>query len=252
MKKLIAFDLDGTLAESKSHISDEMADLLVRLLANYQICIISGCKFEQFEKQVLNKLKCNSSYLYNLHLMPTCGAAYYTFHYKWNKIYSEEFSLTEKKKIISVLNQSFFDLQYVEDMVYGDTIDDRGCQITYSALGQDVVTELGELGLKLKSEWDPSNQKKLKLRNYISELLPEFEVKMGGSTSIDVTKKGIDKAYGMLKLINILELATNDVLFIGDRLQPGGNDYPVKELGIDCLEVKSVYETANLIRLLLF
>ena len=85
----------------------------------------------------------------------------------------------------------------------------------------------------------------------MSSLIPEFEVRSGGLTSVDVTKPGIDKAYGMKKLMNILNLKTEEILFIGDRLKEGGNDYPVKAFGIDCLEISHWQETAVAIEAIL-
>ncbi len=78
----------------------------------------------------------------------------------------------------------------------------------------------------------------------VAPLLPDFEVRAGGTTTIDITKKGIDKAYGMQKLIEQLGLSKEDVLFFGDKLQEGGNDYPVKAMGIDSLEVSDWQDTA--------
>lgn len=250
MKKLIAFDLDGTLAPSKSPAPDRMAAAFPKLLDNFQVCVISGGKFEQFEKQILGNLKATPSQLERLHIMPTCGTRYYSYDIskdKWRLVYAEDFNEAEKKKIIDALNKGFDDLGYREKKTYGETIEDRGSQVTFSVLGQDIVDELGMEGVKIKEEWDPGNKKKGELRDYIQPLIPEFEVRVGGVTSIDVTKKGIDKAYGMQKLIEMLDISKDDILFIGDRLQEGGNDYPVKAMGIDTLSVEKWEETALVI-----
>ncbi len=113
-----------------------------------------------------------------------------------------------------------------------------------STLGQNIVDELGEKGVKLKEEWDADNKKKNKIRDYVADLITDYEVKVGGLTSIDVTKPGIDKAYGMKKLMEHLELEKKDILFIGDRLMEGGNDYPVKAMGIDSIEISDWHQTA--------
>jgi phosphomannomutase len=247
MKKLIAFDLDGTLAESKSTADDRMLELFKQLLDKFQVCVISGGKFQQFEKQLLNNLKAEPQQLEQLHLMPTCGTRYYRYSAAdkaWNQVYAEDFTQPQKEKIIAALNKGFDDLGYREEKVYGECIEDRGSQVTFSVLGQDIVDVLGKEGLKLKHDWDPDNSKKNKLRDYIAPLIPEFEVRVGGVTSIDVTKQGIDKAYGMKKLTEILGIKKEDILFIGDRLQEGGNDYPVKAAGVDSLEISSWQGTA--------
>ena len=251
MKKLIAFDLDGTLADSKSPAEDRMTELLARLLDRFEVCVISGGKFEQFKKQLLGNMEATPAQLEHLHIMPTCGTQYYQYDMGgtakndgWYQVYAENFTGAEKKKIVAALNKGFDDLDMRAQKIYGETIEDRGSQVTFSVLGQDIVDVLGKEGVRQKEAWDPDNSKKNKLRDYIQPLIPEFEVRVGGVTSIDVTKKGIDKAYGMKKLMEMLEIGKGDILFIGDRLQEGGNDYPVKAFGIDSIEISHWRETA--------
>lgn len=254
-RKVIAFDLDGTLAPSKSPLPDRMSPLISQLLEKYQVCVISGGKFEQFEKQLLSGLKTEISLLKKLHIMPTCGTRYLSFNEntgKWKEVYAENFTETEKNKIISVLDKVIDDLGYREEKVYGNIIEDRGSQITFSALGQDIVDVLGLEGVELKEKWDKDHKKKQAIRDQAAELLPEFEVRVGGSTSVDITKPGIDKAYGMKKIINMLSINKEEILFIGDRLSEGGNDYPVKAMGIDCMEISDWQETALAIAAILY
>lgn len=240
MKKLIAFDLDGTLAESKSALPDRMSELLNELLDNFQVCVISGGKFGQFEKQLLGNLKTSPANLEKLHLMPTCGTRYFTYDInatKWHQIYAEDFTETDKKKIVEALREGVKECGFDKDKTWGEQIEDRGSQITFSALGQEAP-------VKEKEEWDPDNAKKAKIRDIVAHKIPEFEVRSGGSTSVDITKLGIDKAYGMEKLMQILEISKEDILFFGDRLTEGGNDYPVKAMGIDTIEVSNWKDTA--------
>lgn len=247
MKQIIAFDLDGTLAPSKSALPDRMGLALERLLDHFQVCVISGGKFGQFETQLLSGLEAEPAKLERLHLMPTCGTQYY--HYdvakqKWERVYAELIPEADKRKIIAALEKGFKDLGYEAEKTYGPAAEDRESQITYSVLGQDIVDVLGEEGVKLKYDWDPDNVKKQAVRDYVAPLIPDYEVRVGGVTSIDVTRPGIDKAYGMRKLMELLEIGKEDILFLGDRLQEGGNDYPVKEMGIDSLEVSRWEDTA--------
>jgi phosphomannomutase len=247
VRKVIAFDLDGTLAPSKSPLPDRMGEALNNLLENYQVCVISGGKFGQFEKQLLGGLRAEPAKLEKLHLMPTCGTRYYHYNLPketWDLVYAEDLSDNDKKRIVSALKSAMDELGYWEEKVYGETIEDRGSQITLSTLGQDIVDALGEKGVELKEAWDPDNKKKQKIRDLAAGMIPEFEVRVGGLTSIDVTKPGIDKAYGMNKLVELLHVSQEEILFIGDRLMEGGNDYPVKAMGIDCMEISSWEETA--------
>ena len=239
IKKVIAFDLDATLSVTKSPISDRMAELLDNLLKKYDVCVISGGKFEQFKLQVVDRLNASPAELVRLHLMPTCGTRYYRYDESssdWKIQYSQDLTSEQKQRVISALEDGAKKLDLWEEKPYGDIIEDRGSQITFSALGQKAPAEL-------KYDWDPTGEKKHKLRDYVAPLVEDLEVRVGGTTSVDVTLIGIDKAYGIKKLINIIQIGNDDVLFIGDRLEQGGNDYPVKAMGVDTIAVKSSEDT---------
>lgn len=251
VRKVIAFDLDGTLAPSKSPLPDRMAKVLNELLDKYQVCVISGGKFEQFEKQLLGGLHADDKKLEKLHLMPTCGTRYYRHHSEtadWVLVYAEDFNEQQKKKIFSALEAADDHFDYRAKKTYGEIIEDRGSQISWSAYGQDIVDVLGEEGVELKENWDSDNKKKLEMVEFLEPLLPEFEVRAGGTTTIDITQKGIDKAYGMQKLMEVLKISKEDIFFMGDKIFEGGNDYPVKVMGIDTLQVASWEETAIAIK----
>lgn len=241
MKKVIAFDLDDTLAVSKSAITDRIGHLLVRLLEKYEVCIISGGKFGQFEKQVVDRLEAPGQLLSRLHLMPTCGTRYYRYdeiEEKWVMQYAEDLTKEQKERIIGTLEKVAKEVGIWEEKTYGDIIEDRGSQVTYSALGQLAPPEE-------KYRWSEKNEKiKPIFRDKVAELLPDLEVRLGGTTSVDITRVGIDKAYGMQKLIDALDISKDEILFIGDKLQEGGNDYPVRAAGIDTIEVAGWETTA--------
>ncbi|MGD0714787.1 MAG: HAD-IIB family hydrolase [Gaiellaceae bacterium] len=246
-RRVIAFDLDNTLADSKSPITGQMADLLDRLLRRFQVCVISGGKFEQFEKQLLHGLKTAPGGLQALHVMPTCGTRYYRFdtaRRAWQQVYAEDLTADEKARVVAALNKGADALGYREPRLWGAQIEDRGSQITFSGLGQDAP-------IANKEAWDPDGEKKRKLRDYVAKLVPDLGVRVGGSTSIDVTKHGIDKAYGITKLIALLGATKKDILFVGDMLSEGGNDHPVKALGVDCLAVSRWQDTALVIQTIL-
>ena len=232
-RKLIAFDLDNTLAESKSPLTDMMSEQLGNLLEEYEVCVISGGKFEQFKNQMIDRLEVDPKLLDRMHLMPTCGTRYYRYDQTkgdWIIQYAEDLAAEDKKRIIAVLEEAAKALGYWEENPAGAIIEDRESQITYSALGQQALPEA-------KYAWDPTDEKKRAIRDYAAERLQDLEVRVGGTTSIDVTRIGIDKAYGMRKLMKELSICEAEILFIGDRLEEGGNDYPVKAMGIDCVQV---------------
>ena len=199
MKKLVVFDLDGTLAPSKSSLDAEMAALFNKLLGTIKVAVISGGNWPQFQKQVLSHLG-DDDQMRNLSLLPTCGTQFYKYEGGWEKLYSEDFSGEQKEKIISSLKKAIEQSGLKADKVWGEVIEDRGSQITFSALGQEAP-------LEEKVKWDPDFTKRKKMKAVLDPLIPGFSVRLGGATSIDVTKPGIDKAYGIRKLRDILGIA---------------------------------------------
>lgn len=243
-KKVLAFDLDGTLAKSKQRITDEMAETLARLSENYIIVIITGGKLEQINTQVMNPIGFPSPIMHNFYLLPACGSQGYGYkNYTWCEIWNYALFLREKVEIYTQWEQSTLGLKmHVFPTRWGEIAEDRGSQITFSMLGQNAP-------LEEKAKWDPDRDKRKRIIAQMN--LPDFDIKIGGTTSIDVTRKGLDKAFGLSQLLKTLKLDKEDVLFYGDALQPGGNDYAVKMMGIDCIEVENPDHTFKLLQLLI-
>lgn len=234
-KKVIAFDLDDTLAVTKSPISDEMSATLGRILDHYDVCVISGGNFDQFKIQVVDRLEVPAHKLNRLHLMPTCGTRYYRYdelNAAWKLQYAEDLTDAQKKDIVDALEKVSKELGLWVENPAGEIIEDRGSQVTMSALGQQATPEDKYAWAEKYKDVRPV------LRDKVAALLPDLEVRIGGTTSTDVTMIGIDKAYGMRKLCEAIDISKDEILFVGDKLQEGGNDYPVKAIGIDSIEVR--------------
>lgn len=241
MKKLVVFDLDGTLAESKAAIDKEMAALFCSLLDVARVAIISGGAWPQFEKQVIGHLPADAD-LSKLSILPTCGTQFYRYdNTEWKQLYAENFTDEQKKKITSSLEKAVEQSGFKAEQTWGEQIEDRESQITFSALGQKAP-------LDPKKAWDPDFKKRQKIKVLLEKLIPEFAINLGGATSIDITKPGIDKAYGMHKLAEVLKMEIADMLFIGDALFEGGNDHPARTTGADCIQVRDPEDTKLIIQ----
>ena len=239
--KLVAFDLDDTLAPSKSPLPDQMARALRDLLDVCEVAVISGGAFPQFELQLLGNLHASPAQLANLHLLPTCGTRYANFHEgALVDVYDHQLTEDEAQNAMSALETTARKLGLWCEDPWGEIIENRNSQITFSALGQNAP-------LDAKRAWDPTGQKRASLAKEVGALLPTLEVRSGGSTSVDITARGIDKAYGMRALVEQTGIAKEDMLFIGDRLDEGGNDYPVKAAGWATLAVEGWEETAEVV-----
>lgn len=246
--KLIVFDLDGTLTESKSELTERMAQLFSLLLKKYEVAVISGCAIEQFENQFILPLVSYSDpfpRLSSLFLLPTCGSQLYEHAGReagFTRMYHNDLILREKVEIYNAWLTVIKECDFGCGPKYGEVAEDRGSQITFSMCGQEAP-------LSVKKKFDPSGTKRLKIIEKMKkELYGKYEVSMGGTTSIDVTRAGIDKAYGIKKLLEWEGNYTEkDIIFIGDALHPGGNDSAVKKLDIVCVPTTGPDETAKII-----
>lgn len=231
------FDLDGTLAPSKSALEPAMAEALVKLLARKKVAVISGGNYAQFEKQFISKLPMTANNFSNLYVMPVSGSCLYIWNGDWELQYAENLSPGEKVMIRQTLGDALKEAGFVaEENKYGDLIEDRGSQITFSALGQQAPIEA-------KKGWDLDRVKRQAIAKILAPKVPQFDVVIGGMTSIDITRKGVNKAYGIRKIEGYLKLSPEKILFVGDALFEGGNDFPAKSAGVDCKQVSGPEET---------
>ena len=240
MKELVAFDLDGTLAESKQAMSDAMAEAIADLLTVAHVAVISGGDWPQFDKQVASRLPERAD-RQKLWLMPTTGTKLFTYREGgWKPVYAELFTDDEKSRIIAAFDESLTATGFQPEQSWGERIEDRGSQITFSALGQQAPIEA-------KEKWDPDFAKRKVIQGDLRQRLPGLAINMGGATSIDITREGVDKAYGLKRLRDESGIALDSMMFIGDAIFPGGNDYPAKELGLDTVRVRDPLDTLNVI-----
>ena len=240
MKELVAFDLDGTLAESKQALKEPMGEALADLLAVANVAVISGGDWPQFDKQVASRLpeRADRSKLW---LMPTTGTKLFRYQDgKWATVYAELFDDALKAKILAAFDEALAATGFTPEQTWGERIEDRGSQITFSALGQQAP-------LDAKEHWDPDFAKRKVIQADLQKRLPGLSINMGGATSIDITREGVDKAYGLKKLRDESGIALDAMMFIGDAIFPGGNDYPAKQLGLDTVRVRDPEETLSVI-----
>ncbi|HLP86560.1 MAG TPA: HAD-IIB family hydrolase [Candidatus Paceibacterota bacterium] len=249
-KKIASFDLDGTLAESKQHLEKDMSEMLCSLLKEKMVAVISGGSYNQFTKQFLPFLtpsKEDEDIIYkNLILLPTSGSRRYQYDsLKKEWVITDEEAMDEevREKVKKVLGEIISSGKYgLVPVVEGDEIvEDRVTQITMSALGQHAP-------LDLKKAWDPDQVKRQQIKKELEPLLPEVSITIGGATSIDILPKGFNKASGLLRLLNKLGMTIQDMVFVGDAIFPGGNDYSAYEAGIESIKVSGPTEVKELIK----
>ena len=237
MKKLFIFDLDNTLTESRTRIDEEMALAFCNLLSLGEVAAISGATFAQFDTQLIRGLFCSEKFS-RLSILPTSGAEFWTYEKgEWRRAYQLLMPEDIRKKIIATIAAQ----AGVAKSDVADFIDDRGTQVTYSALGIDCA-DMGK-----KKAYDPLEKKRRDFVRKIAPDFPELSFRIGGTTSIDVTMRGVDKAFGIKKLLEYKKVAAADAVFVGDALFEGGNDEAAKASGVAVIETSGPQETKKII-----
>lgn len=239
------FDLDDTLAESFHAPSPETLAGLSRLLENMPVSIITGATFQRMESQFLSQLETHPN-VDRLYIFPTSSAQGYSYiQGKWQPLYDLALTEEERLRIKKTILETVDGIQELKDIThYGEQMVDKGSQIAYTPVGVEASKDA-------KDSWDIDGSKRQLLWKALKQLLPEFEVLMGGVTTIDITRKEVNKSYGVLWLSKELGIPPSEMLYVGDALYPGGNDAVVIPTGIQVLSVAGPAETQKIIEDLL-
>jgi len=244
MKKILSFDIDNTLNEPKMPIFPEMAELLAELSQKYIIAPISGQKYDQFLIQIINNLPEHAK-LENFHLFVAQGTQYYAYKDgEWKQVLNYARPDEQANAIMGVLEKAARELGYWDESVLapGDEINEnRESMIAYSAIGQKA-------GVEAKQAWDPDMTKRNAIAELASQYAPEFEFEVAGTTTINGFVPGQNKEFGMNHLMEELNVTKDEILYFGDMTQPGGNDYPVVQMGIETITVRDWKETAAILK----
>lgn len=234
------FDMDGTLTPTKSVMTEEVAIFIRQLLASGKtVSVISGSRYSVVKDHFLNAMSITEAEAELVYLLPTSGAQMFVYKDgEWSCVHDKSFTKQEKQKIIKafdILLEKYASI--MPEVVYGERVEDRESQITMSALGNSTDAPRDE-----KEAWDPDHVKRQILSAGLNELIPEFKIQIGGSTSLDVTKPGIDKEYGINELISFTQFDKTRTLFVGDAIFEGGTDYPATRTGVHILPVKDHHD----------
>lgn len=242
--KMLAFDLDGTLACSKMPMHIDIAGLLAKALQSYPLAIVTGGSFALVKHQIIDpiaKVEVKDTNLEWMTLVTGSGAQFwYYINSLWQPGIQRQLSINDKHSASYWLEKEARKLGFWYEQVYGPVLEDRGGQITFSALGQQAP-------IKEKQQWDPTGQKRQALRDAVALHLPNLQVVVGGLTSVDVFAPDLNKGSAIKTLAKQYCVKVEEILYFGDRLQPGGNDYPVIITGAQICAVNSWEDTYKIL-----
>jgi phosphomannomutase len=243
--RLVIFDLDDTLAVSKSPLAPEMAQALHDLLETRHVAVISGTKWELFRDLFVANIA--PQYHSRLLIAPVSGAQIYRYRSAEWQLVNQSFLGVSFEAIVDAFTRAFAASGFVSPTeTWGPQFEDRIAQVTYSALGQRAPADA-------KRAWDPDLAKRLPVIEQLRQLLPSYlSIRAGGGSSIDVS--GFEKDYGIRQvLLQFIgdRIEESDALFIGDAIHPGGNDYAVTRTQVHYRSTRGLAHTRALIRRIL-
>jgi HAD superfamily hydrolase (TIGR01484 family) len=235
------FDLDDTLALNWESPTPEMTNRLLRVLSIMPVAIVTGRDFPWMNREFLPALALSAP-ANRLYVLPEGAAQSMVWNGSaWDELYGQTLEDDDRKKIRAAILAAVEESGALEGLpLFGDRFVERKAAIAFSALGWEAPREW-------RTTWDPDNKRRKLLQDCLAPKLPEFDVLMGGATTIDVTKKGVNKSFGVRWLSQHLGIAPKDMLYVGDALYPGGNDYVVIETGIKTRSTSGPQETAGII-----
>ena len=245
LKTLFLFDVDGTLTESKAAMTESMAEVLRKLLGVCGVAILSAAGHDQLRKQCADHITENDTRRFGhpFVLAPTSGNDIhgYTEGCAWESLYDgPAFGDADVAHIEEAIRKATEEIGYAHpEKTYGEVVENRGKQITFSALGQEAP-------LEEKIAWNGRNDAvRAELREVLQRMLPEYIVRVGGTTSIDISRG--DKGDGVERISRVLDTPVESMLFFGDQLHENGNDHAVFRTGIDAVEVMNHTETERIL-----
>ncbi len=116
--------------------------------------------------------------------------------------------------------------------------------ITFGLLGTKAPSEL-------KLAFDPDKAKRRAMYAEVCEVFSDFSVFIGGSTSFDFTAKQYNKYDAIMRYAEENGYAKDEIIFIGDDLDDGGNDSHVRIGGIDYIRIYDYRDFPKMIEPLL-
>ncbi|MDO8510799.1 MAG: HAD-IIB family hydrolase [Nanoarchaeota archaeon] len=237
-KKVIIADVDDTICDSCQTISPEMAEQIAKMIkSGYEFAFISGTKSEDLQKMISSRLKEKH------HLLATTGTNYTIVKGdNLSAVYNHSFQPEEKEEIVAAFKRLISHHSIKSLTTEEDQLQDRESQITLSAIGRHAPSEL-------KAAYDPDGMKRKEWVTFLKKDLDEnkYDIWIGGTTSIDITRKGLDKEWGIRAFAQHHRIPLQTILFFGDKIHPEGNDFPATRI-VDCINVKSPKETLQHLR----
>lgn len=210
--KLIAFDLDGTLTQHKTPLSDEHRAILTELSKRYKL-LMAGAGMCQ---RIFNQMG-----KFPIDILGNYGLQYAEYNAELGELEIKE-NLTfpcdreSVEKRVTMMREKYGFTEYAGDNVEFHA---SGC-VTFPILGTKAAQED-------KLAFDPDRAKRRAIHDQVIEMFPEYVVFVGGSSSFDMAPQPHDKYHALAEYCAEHGISHDEVVYVGDDYGPGGNDESV-------------------------
>lgn len=200
------FDVDGTLTPSRGVIHPEFHDFFLNFCNDFNVYLVTGSDYPKTREQLGVKI------LEKVALSFNCAG-----NSNWSKgkeVYRNDFVYSES--LISFLKEQLHNSRFMQKT--GNHIENRPGMINFSIVGRNCTFEQRYL----YRQWDDHKQERYRIANELMEKFPGVIAQVAGETGIDIYEDGRDKSQ-------VVEWIRMPIIFYGDKIQPGGNDFPLAE-----------------------
>ena len=223
-KKIMLFDVDGTIAESGQIMDKNIALLLheIKCIEDIEYGIVGGGKFDKIFYQTKNQILME-------HIFSECGSIYHKLDSSNNyfEIYKKDIRNVEYYHKINILVKYFLKfLSEVDYLLSGNFVDLRNGLIYLSLVGMYANEEERKNFL----EKDKINHYRIRilesLQNEAKNLNIEdkIDILLGGSVGIAIYPKEWNKVQ-VIDKITLNEY--KEIYYFGDKYDEQGNDYKI-------------------------
>ena len=220
MKRLICFDLDGTLTNHRTPLGEENRALLDRLREKYKLLMVGAGACDRIHRQMGG---------YPIDILGNYGM---------EEVHAEDGGFTTIRKEESHPDRDYFvrTVAYLREK-YGYT-EYRGEGVEFHATGMVTFPLLGtEALIEDKLAFDPTREKRRVLYPEVLELFPDYTVYIGGSSSFDFSEKRFNKYDAIMAYAAREGYEKDEILYVGDDFGDGGGDSHVRLGGLDYVEI---------------
>lgn len=223
MDKIFIFDVDGTLTPSRRKMTQEFQEFFYQWSKKNRFYLVTGSDLPKIQEQTSHDILELADGIFTC-----CGNQFWQeslikeWPTNWRLIYENKFK--PPKNLIKYLEEQLKKSAYHHRA--GNHIEDRGSMVNFSIVGRNCSV----MERKNYFKWDGESKERKIISKYIRKQWPDLDAVIGGEISIDIYPKGMDKSqiFDVIKQERLVQ--PSEYIFIGDRTQKGGNDYPLAKL----------------------